>query len=215
MAIKDNKSNYKSIALSGDSGTGKGATNKILSEKLGFPIISAGNLMRAEADRLGISLVDLKKKTSGDQFLDYWLDTATRLAIVEHTERGVIIEGRLVAFTIPEGVFKVLLVIEDENGNFDYNERYRRVASRDKISLEEAEKVTKYREENMDNRYKEFYGLSYKELFDKDLYHVVVNTRNNSPEKVAEIILEAYNNFLECKLDKKVIHRTLPIFEIE
>ena len=171
--------------------------------------------MRAEADRLGISLVDLKKKTSGDQFLDYWLDTATRLAIVEHTERGVIIEGRLVAFTIPEGVFKVLLVIEDENGNFDYEERYRRVASRDKISLEEAEKVTKYREENMDGRYKEFYGLSYKELFDKDLYHVVVNTRNNPPEKVAEIILEAYEKFLEGTLDKKVVHRTLPIFDIE
>lgn len=203
-----------SIAISGSSGTGKGATTAILAERLGLPIISAGNIMRGEAERLGITLRELKEKTRGDQFLDYWLDTTTRLAVIEH-QGGAIVEGRLVAFTVPEGVFKVLLTVEDEDGNEDHDERFRRIALRDKLTHEEAREATKHREEHMDQRYQEFYGLRYAELFEKDIYHFSVSTRSNPPEKVAEIILGAYSKHLKGEWTVEAKHRTLPIFHIE
>jgi predicted cytidylate kinase len=201
----------KSIAISGSSGTGKGATAKIISHKLNFPIISAGNIMRSEAERLGKTLKELKESTRGDQFLDYWLDTTTRLAVFEKTD-GVIVEGRLVAFTVPENVFKVLLVIENEDGSHDEETRYQRIASRDNLSVEKAKEATLFREEHMDDRYLSFYKIRYNELFNKDFYHLVVNTKTNNPEEAAKIVLKNYELFQSGHFAKQPEHRSLPVF---
>jgi predicted cytidylate kinase len=201
----------KAIAISGSSGTGKGAAAKIISKELGYTIVSAGNIMRAEAERLGKTLKELKEATKGDQFLDYWLDTTTRLAVFEKKE-GVIVEGRLVAFTVPQNVFRVLLVLENENGTPDTDTRYARIAQRDELSIEDAIKATTFREQHMDERYKLFYGVSYENLFDKNLYHLIVNTKTNSPDKVAGIILEAYEKYRKGEWQKVPEYKTIPIF---
>ncbi len=198
------------IAISGSSGTGKGSAAGEVSRRLGFPIVSAGNIMRAEAERLGITLADLKKITKGDQFMDYWLDTATRLAIFEKTD-GVIVEGRLVAFTVPSSVFRVLLVVEDEDGNHDHDTRYARIAKRDQLTHEEAKSATLYREENMDERYQKFYGIAYAELFNKKYYHLVVNTKTDTPEIVTDKIIEAFHKYRNNEL-KDAEHLSLPMF---
>lgn len=201
----------KAIAISGSSGTGKGSAAAAVSDALGYPIVSAGNIMRAEADRLGKTLKELKEATRGDQFLDYWLDTTTRLAIFEK-EHGVIVEGRLVAFTVPPNVFRVLLSVEHEDGTPDHDTRYARIAARDRCSVEEAKEMTLYRESHMDNRYISFYGITYEELFQKNYYHLVVNTKANSAKEAGAIIVEAYKKYLQGEWDSQPKHKSLPQF---
>ncbi len=201
---------YNTIAISGSSGTGKGAAAAIVSETLGYSIVSAGNIMRAEAERLGITLAELKRITKGDQFMDYWLDATTRLAVFERQD-GVIVEGRLVAFTVPSSVYRVLLVVEHDDGTSDHDTRHGRIASRDKLTLEQAREATIYREQNMDERYQKFYGLKYAELFNPDYYHLVINTKVNNPDQVAAIILKGFEDYKSGKLTAKK-HQSLPMF---
>jgi cytidylate kinase len=201
----------KAIAISGSSGTGKGSAAAAVSEALGYPIVSAGNIMRAEAERLGKTLKELKETTRGDQFLDYWLDTTTRLAIFEKSD-GVIVEGRLVAFTVPANVFRVLLVVENEDGTPDEDTRCSRIAKRDNLTTDEAKEATLYREQHMDDRYISFYGIPYQELFFKKYYHLTINTKIYSAKEAGAMILEAYEKYQKGELDIKAEHKSLPSF---
>ncbi len=210
--MKDTPKTIKrAIAISGSSGTGKGSAAAAVSDALGYPIVSAGNIMRAEADRLGITLKQLKEQTRGDQFLDYWLDTTTRLAIFEK-DNGVIVEGRLVAFTVPSNVFRVLLVVENEDGSPDEEIRCGRIAKRDKLSLEEAKEATLYREQHMNDRYTAFYGITYHELFEKQYYHLVVNTKTHSAQEAGHMIVEAYEKYIKGEWNTEAKHKSLPQF---
>jgi cytidylate kinase len=201
----------KAIAISGSSGTGKGSAAAAVSKALGYPIVSAGNIMRTEAERLRKTLKELKETTRGDQFLDYWLDSTTRLAVFEKKD-GVIVEGRLVAFTVPSNVFRVLLVVENEDGTPDEDTRCSRIATRDKLSLEEAKEATLYRERHMDDRYFSFYGIRYAELFHKHYYHLVINTKIYSAQQAGEMILEEYEKYLKGEWKGDVKHKSLPTF---
>ena len=201
----------RAIAISGSSGTGKGSAAAAVGDALDYMIISAGNIMRAEADRLGKTLKELKEATRGDQFLDYWLDTTTRLAVFEK-RNGVIVEGRLVAFTVPSSVFRVLLVVENEDGTSDEDTRCSRIASRDELSLDEAKEATSYREKHMDDRYFSFYGIRYHELFEKKYYHLVINTKIYSATEAGNMIVDAFEKYMRGEWDKKPEHKQIPIF---
>ncbi|MEN9647830.1 MAG: hypothetical protein RLY57_634 [Candidatus Parcubacteria bacterium] len=201
----------KAIAISGSSGTGKGSAAAAVSRALGYPIVSAGNIMRAEAERLGKTLKELKETTRGDQFLDYWLDATTRLAVFEKKE-GVIVEGRLVAFTVPSNVFRVLLVVENDDGTPDEDIRCSRIASRDGLTLDEAKEATLYREQHMDDRYFTFYGIRYEELFHKHYYHLVINTKIHSAQQAGEMIVAAYEKYQKGEWEGEVKHKNLPQF---
>lgn len=203
----------KAIAISGSSGTGKGSAARVVSDALGYPIISAGNIMRAEADRLGKTLKELKEATRGDQFLDYWLEATIRLAVFEKNE-GVIVEGRLVAFSVPPSVFRVLLVVEYEDGTPDEDTRCSRIASRDKLSLHDAKEATSYREKHMDDRYLSFYGIRYHELFEKQYYHLVINTKKHSAQEAGGIIVEAFEKYRKGEWEGEARHKSLPQFVV-
>lgn len=173
---------HTKITIGGLSGTGKGTVARMLSEKLGFQLNSAGNFMRELSKENGFeNLVDFLKfnysKNSGDHGADIKVDERTKKFGLENT--NFVIEGRLCAHMVPDA-FKILLTCSDE-------ERFRRVAQRQKIDIEDAKQETLEREKLYTNFYKRFYKIE--NYLDDSHYDLVVDTTNILPEEIIENII--------------------------
>lgn len=172
----------KKITIGGLSGTGKGTVAKMLAEKLGFELNSAGNFFRELAKERGFdSVLDFQKSVHSEEHADFSVD----VEVDERTKRfgleknNFIIEGRLCAHMIPDA-FKILLTCVDE-------ERFRRVSYRQKISVEEAKSETLEREKLYTDFYKRFYKIN--DYLNKSHYDLVVDTTNMLPEEIVENII--------------------------
>jgi cytidylate kinase len=71
--------------------------------------------------------------------------------------------------------------------------RFRRIAARDGISVDEARKLTLAREAIQRERYKKYYGI---DVADQSIYDVKVDTGLYPVEKVKSIIIENVRSFL-------------------
>lgn len=177
MEIKHTK-----ITIGGLSGTGKGTVAKMLAERLGFQLSSAGNFMREIAKEKGYAtLLDFQKEIHSENNTDFSADTA----VDERTKKfalendNFVIEGRLCAHMAPFA-FKILLTCSDE-------ERFKRVSFRQKVSVEEAEKETLEREKLYSDFYQRFYKID--NYLDEKYYDFAVDTTNILPEEIVEKII--------------------------
>jgi predicted cytidylate kinase len=177
MEIKHTK-----ITIGGLSGTGKGTVAKMLAEKLGFQLSSAGNFMREIAKEKGFdTLLDFQKsihsKDNKDFSADISVDERTKKFAQENDK--FVIEGRLCAHMIPEA-FKIALNCSDE-------ERFKRVALRQKMTVQKAEKETLERERLYTDFYKRFYKIE--NYLDESHYDLIIDTTNILPEDIVEKII--------------------------
>jgi predicted cytidylate kinase len=173
---------HTKITIGGLSGTGKGTVARMLSEKLGFQLNSAGNFFRELAKEKGYdSVLDFQKVIHSEENTDFSVDIETD----ERTKKfglentNFVIEGRLCAHMIPDA-FKVLLTCLEE-------ERFRRVAKRQKLAIEEAKKETLERENLYTSFYKRFYKIE--DYLDEKYYDLVIDTTNIGPEEIVQNII--------------------------
>jgi len=174
--------NKSKITIGGLSGTGKGTVAIILSEKLNYKLSSAGNFFRELAKEKGYeSILDFQivihSADNTDFSVDIEVDERTKKFGTENVD--FVIEGRLCAHMIPDA-FKILLKCADE-------ERFRRVAQRQKVDVEYAKNETLEREKLYTDFYKRFYKIE--NYLDESHYDLVVDTTNINPEDIVEIII--------------------------
>ncbi len=181
LGKKDNMKSTK-ITIGGLSGTGKGTVAKMIAEKLGFQYNSAGNFFRELAKEKGYeSLLEFQKAVQGENSQDYIVD----LEVDERTRKygkeneKFVMEGRLCAHMIPDA-FKILLLCEDV-------ERFRRIAQRQNLGLNEAKKETLAREELYTNLYKNFYKIE--NYLDIKHYDLIIDTTHILPDEIVEKII--------------------------
>lgn len=174
--------NKTKITIGGLSGTGKGTVAKMLAEKLSYKLSSAGNFFRELAKEKGYeSILDFQKVIHSTDNTDFSVD----IEVDERTKKfgeendHFIIEGRLCAHMIPDA-FKILLTCGDE-------ERFRRVAQRQRIDIEDAKKETLEREKLYTDFYKRFYKIE--NYLDESHYSLVIDTTNIGPEEIVESII--------------------------
>lgn len=173
---------HTKITIGGLSGTGKGTVAKMLAEKLGFKLSSAGNFFREIAKEKGFdSVLEFQKTIHAKENTDFSVDIAVDERTKKFAEENdkFVIEGRLCAHMIPEA-FKIILKCSDE-------ERFKRVALRQKVSVEEAEKETLAREKLYTNFYKRFYKID--DYLDEKHYDLVIDTTDILPEEIVENII--------------------------
>lgn len=173
---------HTKITIGGLSGTGKGTVAKMLAEKLGFELNSAGNFFRELAKEKGFdSLLEFQKFAHSESNTDFSVDIEVDQRTKKFGEKKdrFIIEGRLCAHMIPLA-FKILLKCSDE-------ERFRRVSYRQKISVEESKLETLEREKLYTDFYKRFYKID--DYLDESHYDLVVDTTNMLPEEIVENII--------------------------
>ena len=169
---------YKNIAISGDIGTGKSTLARLLSEKLGWEYVSAGNYFRDWYKKQGM---DVSKVYGIPEEKDRKMEADFKKEMSEKSH--VVFESRLagwLAQDYPE-TLKVLCVVGSE-------EAYRRVAKRDSVSVEEAEKLSKQRAKDLVDKFNKLYGVS--DFLDPKYFDLVIDTTNLNPNQVLEKVLE-------------------------
>ncbi len=166
------------ITISGPPGSGTTTVAKLLASKLGYKLISAGEIFRELAKRKNMSLSDLTKLAIKNPEFDFYVDEYQKK--IGEQEDNIIIEGRLSGWFI-KNAFKVWIFASDET-------RYKRIAKREGKNIEEVRKETREREKIEKERYKKFYGIN---IDDLSIYHLVINSEHFSAENIVNIIIKA------------------------
>lgn len=172
------------ITISGLSCSGKTSVAEYVAKRLGLRFVDAGgDFWRAIARERGIDLDKLSK--TAEKSIDIEMDRRT-LELAQ--KGGAVLMGRLVAWAAGDHAdFRIMLTASGD-------ERARRSAGRDKISLAKAKKLVKARDEQDRKRYLKYYKL---DTFDYSIYNLVLDTSRLELGEVQEIVLSTIRASLD------------------
>lgn len=163
------------ITVSGVHGSGRSTHAKKLAEAFNLRYVSSGTIFRQMAEERGVSLEEMSRMTEEDPELDRMIDER---AIEESKKEGVVIDATLSGWMAHEPDIRIFL-------KTSFEARIRRIAEREGIPYEEAEKETRVREESERERFLEYYGV---DVTDLSIYDVILNTELYEPEGTARIL---------------------------
>jgi len=176
------------ITMSGKAWSGKGTISKLLAEKLGYEHISIGGIKRKLAHEMGLTISQFdilwEKPENKEKFDLKYEEYQKNLPL----DSKIILDGRMAFFCQPDS-FKVFLDIDDdEAARRIFNDKER--IGDEYASLEAVKEATIKRNEENVKRFKDLYGI---DISDPANYNLVVNTTDNHPERVADEIIEKFN----------------------
>jgi cytidylate kinase len=175
------------ITVSGPHGTGKSTYARALAEALGLRYVCAGELFRELAKERNLSLEAFSSLAAKDPAIDMLIDERTK---TEAKKGGTVIDAQLGAWMLRDiADVKVLMVAPDEV-------RFKRIAERDRTSLESAKKETIAREEIQKQRYKKYYGI---DVDDLSIYDIKIDTSPYSVEQTKSLVIKEVRNLLAKK----------------
>lgn len=175
------------ICISGSAGTGKSTQAKILAERYGLKYVSAGSIFRDIARERKMSLQELSSLVLKDKSIDIEIDKRTR----ELAAKGnIVLEGRLTAW-MTKGIdaFRAYL-------RCPFDVEIRRIAERDRKTIQEAAAETLSREKSEETRYRKLYGI---DVSDLTIYDIVINTDIYPIDSVTKILTAAVDEYLKAK----------------
>jgi cytidylate kinase len=178
----------RSIAISGDLGSGKSTIAAGLSRRLGLRIVSMGGIYREMAQARGLTALQLNQRAERDEEIDARVDRTQREMAA--SAEPLIVDSRLGWHFFTEA-FKVHLIVDPEVAA-------RRVLSRpaDGVesynSIEEAGRRLRERSESERARFIVKYGVDKSRLRN---YSMVCDTTRVTPEEAAERIIAAFDRF--------------------
>ena len=175
------------ISLAGDLGSGKSTVSAILCKTLDYRYVYTGQIQRKIAERYGMTTTELNHYAETHPEIDEEIDDTFKAL---NDAENLIVDSRLAWFFIANS-FKVFLKTDLEvsiariSGDKQrLNENY--------ASYQEAAKGIVARKESEVKRYQQYYGVNCLDLNNFDL---VVDTSNISPQEVADIILEKFEEW--------------------
>lgn len=181
---------YRNITISGRICTGTTTLAENLAKVLGWKRIEGGEIIWGARKRVGLSEEQTGFRPDEE---DLRFDEAVKKLLRE--EKQQIFESHLAGFDaqgIP-GVFKILLVCEDEKGEDQVAIRIDRMVNRNGVTVEEAKNHLKEREEKDFEKWQRLYGKgdSAWDPYNPVYYDLVINTYNHNQEETLKIALEA------------------------
>jgi len=180
------------ICISGMAGTGKSTLSKKLAQKYNLKCFSGGDALKelATAEGYNASRQGWWESPEGLNFLNERItnskfDQAVDSKLLEYAQQGnVLLDSWTMPWLLKEG-FKIWLMASLEK-------RAARVAERDKITIDEAFKVLKEKEERTKAIYKKLYGFSLGEDFAP--FDLVLDTDDLSANEVFEVLCTVIGN---------------------
>jgi cytidylate kinase len=182
------------ICISGMAGTGKSTLSKKLAEKYKLKCYSGGDALKelANAEGYNASCQGWWESSEGLNFLnerinDPKFDKAVDAKLLEYAKQGnVLLDSWTMPWLLSEG-FKIWLMASIEK-------RATRVAERDKITVNEAFKVLKEKEDRTKAIYKKLYGF----VLDEDFkpFDLVLDTDNLNADEVFEVLCKVISNIV-------------------
>lgn len=180
---------YRNITVSGRIGSGTTTLAVGLSKALGWDFLEGGALFEKIHQELKLKEAEVNARP--DSF-DLAYEEKVRKILRE--KYHYIIQSHLAGFDAQEieGVFKVLVVCEDEEGHDKPEIRIDRLVNRKGISVEEAKEEVVERERQHLEKWRRLYANNDKNwvYWDKKYYDLVINTYNHNQEETLKIALE-------------------------
>jgi CMP/dCMP kinase len=173
------------MTVSGPHGTGKSTYAKTLAQAFRLRYLSAGQQFRDLAKQKGLTLEAFNLVAAENPETDRAIDEMTKAAA---KKGGVVIDAQLSAWMVGElADVKILIVAADDV-------RFRRIAHRDGITVEEARRQTLARELIQRQRYEKYYGI---DVSDLSIYDLKIDTGPYSLEKAKSVVVDRVKRFMD------------------
>ena len=170
----------QNISVSGFPGSGTSTACRLLSARLGWRYVNAGEVFRQLAGEAEVSLAEFSRQAEQNEQIDRQLDE--RMVEIARSQEGVILEGRLTGWMVRRYCLEALTVWLQAAPKA----RAARLARRDRQPPGEALKAMVEREDSECRRYRAFYGI---QLEDLSIYDLVIDTETHSPKEIVEQII--------------------------
>lgn len=178
------------ITVSGRIGSGSTTLAKKLSSILGWRYIEGGEVFwEALKTKMGLEEKDTDKRPDNED-----QDFDASLKRILKKSRNIILETKLAGFNAQgiEGVFKIVVVCEDDKNNDQTEIRIDRLMNREKVSAAKAKADTLEREENDLAKWRRIYANNDQNwvYWDKKYYDLVINTYSQNQDETLKMALE-------------------------
>lgn len=176
------------ITITGLPGSGKTTVVKQLSETLGVPWYSVGNLRGKMAEDRGMTIDELNALGETEAFTDKDVDDYQKK--LGESGESFVIDGRLSWHFIPNS-FKIFLDVNPDTGAqriFDASKNGERDDEKAYGSVEETKQFIANRVASDVRRYQKYYGIDF---LDRSNYDLVLDTTNLTMDEQTKIILNA------------------------
>lgn len=190
MTMPTKLPNIRNITISGRIGSGTTTLALRLAKILGWKLLEGGALF--EKIHKDLRIDELAVAARPDQFdLDY----EGKIKKMLKEGKNQVIQSHLAGFDaqgIP-GVFKILIVCEDEEGNDKLDIRIDRLVNRKGVSIEEAKKEANVREKKNLEKWRRLYAKGDKTWvhWDRKYYDLTINTYCHNQDETLKIALLA------------------------
>ena len=180
----------RNITISGRIGSGATTLAKKLSEELGWEMLDGGAIFRQLQKEQGF---EINKSDSRPDHFDLEYEEMVKKNLKEKSHQ--IIQSHLAGYDSQgiEGVFKILVLCMDEDGEDKTEIRVDRIMNRDKVSVDEAKKEIKEREDEHLKKFRRLYADNDQSwnYWNKDYYDLVINTYPHNVDETLKIALQA------------------------
>jgi len=170
------------LTISGLPGSGTSTVARIISERLGIDLVSAGEIFRTIAKERGLTLEEFGELAKSDAEIDKDIDQRQKEIArgARGAGRDVIIEGRISAWMVDPDL-AVFVTAPDKV-------RAERVAHREGIPVADAAAGIEEREACEAERYRKYYNVDVDRM---GVYDLVINSGRWDQEGASEIVLVA------------------------
>ncbi|MEM0123708.1 MAG: cytidylate kinase family protein [Conexivisphaerales archaeon] len=183
-----------SIILSGMPASGKSTVAQLISKSLGIRFLVGGDILKAMAKSLGFNperdnwwdteegkrFLELRMKDPNfDKNVDNFLLNSIK-------KENCVITSWSIPWLIDNNHLKIWL-------KASFKTRVRRLAQRDNVNYNDAEKIIKDRDEINVKHYEKLYGYILGR--DLDVFNLIVDVDSVKAETVAEMLILYYNDF--------------------
>ena len=183
--------NIRLITVSGRIASGSTTLAKKLSQHLNWRHIEGGEIFW-EAIRQKLQL-DPKDTALRPDDEDKAFEAYQEKLLTE--DKHIVLETKLAGFNAQgiEGVFKILVICTDENGEDQTNIRIDRLVNREGMSIEKAKEEVLVREKNDIDKWQRLYAGNNDQwvYWDKRYYDLVINTYSHDQQQTLDLALEA------------------------
>ena len=182
--------NIRMITISGRIASGSTTLGHKLAAILGWRHVEGGEVFwEAVRTKMGLGEKDTNLRPDKE---DQDFDASLKKILKDGS--NLILETKLAGFNAQgiEGVFKIGVVCEDENGNDKTEIRIDRLINREKISIGQAKEEVLEREENDLEKWRKLYANGDQNwvYWDKKYYDLIINTYSHNQEESLKVALE-------------------------
>ena len=181
------------VTITGNLGAGKTSVCNEL-KKMGYDVISGGDIYRIYAQEHGITIVELNEMAKTDRSVDIQIDERTKKlgTEVDHT----IFDSRMAWHFVPDALH-IFLEVDPKTAAarvaIDKARSGEQTYSNLDREMEELQKRANLERE----RFMEMYGIDY---FDQSHYDIIINTTHSSPRSVAKEIDQSVKRIEHARL---------------